>query len=127
MPIYFHAIKKTLCNSSKGARGYYASTSAAGEASLEMLTEEIEKISAMSGADIRGVLYALVDGVTRHLREGRIVRLGDLGSLRLSLKSRREAQEADVDEHSIKGSKIIFFPGKRLSTMLKMLILKKRR
>ncbi len=103
-----------------------ASTSSRGETTLEMLTEEIEKISAMSGADIRAVLYALVDSIPRHISEGRIVRLGDLGNLRLTISSKGEAQEKDVDVHSIRKSKIVFSPGKKLSDMLKLQSFKKK-
>ncbi|MGV4533598.1 HU family DNA-binding protein, partial [Ornithobacterium rhinotracheale] len=42
-----------------GAKKYYASPNMSGELSLEGLTKAIEKISTVSGADIRAVLYAL--------------------------------------------------------------------
>ena len=52
------------------------------------------------------------------LEEGVIVRLGDLGSLRLSISSSGEETDKDVTSHSIKGGKCIFTPGKALKHML---------
>lgn len=102
-----------------GTRLYYASPVADGETDVEELTTLIEKISTVSGADIRGVVYSLVDIAVQQLSNGRIVRLGDLGSLRVSLSSEGHEAEEDVSAASIKGARIIFTPGSRLKGMLK--------
>ncbi len=70
-----------------GTQKFYAAPVTQGERDLEQITTSVEKISTVSGADIRGVLYGTVDVVTDDLANGLIVRLGDLGSLRLSLSS----------------------------------------
>lgn len=44
-----------------GTKKYYASTKSSGEMTLNKLTNSIEKVSTVSGADIRAVLYAMVD------------------------------------------------------------------
>ena len=66
-----------------GTKQFYARTVTQGEANISELTRSIEKISTVSGADIRAVLYAFVDVVKDDLAAGRIVRIGDLGSLRV--------------------------------------------
>ena len=100
-----------------GDKKFYASAVSAGEVSLEQLTTFIEKISTVSGADIRAVLYALVDVSIDSLAKGEIVRLGDLGSLRVSLKSTGFDSHAEVNSAGIKGTNIIFTPGSRIKTM----------
>ncbi|MCU4154573.1 DNA-binding protein [Carboxylicivirga sp. A043] len=102
-----------------GEKKYYANAVSNGELSLEKLTKRIEKISTVGGADIRAVLYSLVDVMQDGLEEGAIVRLGDLGSLRISISSNGESKEEDITAHSIKSSKCIFTPGKELKKMLK--------
>ncbi len=104
-----------------GPKKNYAVIIYDGEDNLETITKRIEKISTVSGADIRGVLYALVDVMTDELADGKIVRLGDLGSMRLSLGSKPEATAADVNAKSVISSKILFTPGVRLKKMLKNL------
>jgi len=102
-----------------GQKKYYATSVADGEKDLEQLTKMIEKISTVSGADIRGVLYSLVDVMTDNLADGEIVRLGDLGSLRMSISSEGCQQEKDVTASSIKSNKVIFTPGKKIKDMIK--------
>jgi predicted histone-like DNA-binding protein len=68
-----------------GEKKYYASANPSGEMTLTGLTKSIEKISAVSGADIRAVLYAMVDVMQDALANGQIVRLGEPGSLRVGI------------------------------------------
>jgi predicted histone-like DNA-binding protein len=104
-----------------GEKKFYASTALNGEMTLDGLTKSIEKISTVSGADIRAVVYAMVDVMKDALAEGKIVRLADLGSLRISLSSNGEDAEDKVTGYSIKGAKTIFTPGTQLKEMLSLL------
>ena len=104
-----------------GDKKYYALAQMNGEADIDQLTGDIEKISTVSGADIRAVLYALVDVATDELADSKIVRLGDLGSLRLSLKSNGVDAPDNVKASTIKGTKVLFTPGKKLKEMQKTL------
>lgn len=102
-----------------GTKKYYASTSISGETDIDGLTAAIEKISTVSGADIRAVLYAMVDVSSDLLSNGQIVRLGDLGSLRPGLSSHGEDTEEEVTARSVKGAKVLFTPGSKIKDMLK--------
>lgn len=104
-----------------GEKKFYASAVTNGELTLTKLTKNIEKISTVNGADIRAVVYAMVDVMRDSLEDGQIVRLGELGSLRVSIGSNGEATEADVSSKSIKSAKTVFTPGKNLKEMLKTL------
>ncbi|MBN2348111.1 MAG: HU family DNA-binding protein [Bacteroidales bacterium] len=104
-----------------GEKKFYASTSSDGEVSLAGLTTSIEKISTVSGADIRAVLYALVDVMTDTLADGRIVRMGELGSLRVSISSEGKLTAEEVNANAIRNSKVIFTPGKKIKDMLSIL------
>jgi len=101
-----------------GEKKYYASANITGEKTLAGLTRDIEKISTVSGADIRAVLYAMVDVMQTSLSEGQIVRLGELGSLRVNISSEGKATEKEVTANSVKGAKVVFTPGKGLKDML---------
>lgn len=104
-----------------GDKKFYASANITGERSLAALTKDIEKISTVSGADIRAVLYGLVDVMQSALANGEAVRLGELGSLRVSISSEGKASEKEVTAASIKNAKVIFTPGKQLKNMLETL------
>ncbi len=89
-----------------------------GVTTLAGLTREIEKISTVSGADIRAVLYALVDVITGNLGDGKIVRLGELGSLLVSISSEGRNTSEEVNAAAVRNSKVIFTPGIQIKEML---------
>ena len=101
-----------------GQKKFYASANVTGEKTLAGLTKDIEKISTVSGADIRAVLYAMVDVMTGALADGQIVRLGELGSLRVNIGSEGKDTEKEVSAASITNSKVIFTPARGIKDML---------
>jgi predicted histone-like DNA-binding protein len=101
-----------------GEKKFYASPVMNGEWNIDRLTKLIEKICTVSGADIRAVLYALVDVAIDGLEDGTIVRLGDLGSIRVTLGSEGRVTAEEVDVACIKKSGIIFVPGPRIKKTL---------
>ncbi|PIQ08934.1 MAG: DNA-binding protein [Ignavibacteriales bacterium CG18_big_fil_WC_8_21_14_2_50_31_20] len=101
-----------------GVKKFYASPNMSGEMTLIGLTKAIEKISTVSGADIRAVLYSLIDVMKDQLSEGQIIRLGELGSLRVSFSSDGKVTAQEVNATCIKNPKVVFTPGKQLKEML---------
>jgi predicted histone-like DNA-binding protein len=101
-----------------GERKYYASPVMNGEWDIDRLTKSIEKICTVSGADIRAVLYALVDVSVDGLDGGTIIRLGDLGSIRVTFGSEGRTTAEEVDATCIKKPGIIFVPGQRIKKTL---------
>ena len=101
-----------------GEKKFYAMPVMDGELTLADLTKAIEKICTVSGADIRAVLYALVDVAVDSLADGTIVRLGDLGSLRITISSEGKATVEEVNGNCVKSASVIFTPGSRIKDML---------
>jgi len=108
-----------------GTKKFYANTITSGEKDIDQLTKSIEKISTVSGADIRAVLYSLVEVAADELSNGNIVRLGDLGYMRVSIGSNGYATADEVKTTAIKSNKVIFTPGKKLKEMQKLLTYQK--
>ncbi|MDR1120990.1 MAG: DNA-binding protein, partial [Dysgonamonadaceae bacterium] len=101
-----------------GAKKFYASPVHDREISLDGLTKAIEKTSTVNGADIRAVLYAMVEEAVGGLSDGRIIRLGDLGSLRITLSSEGKNTAEEVTASAVKKAGVIFTPGQKLQEML---------
>ncbi|MDY3362932.1 HU family DNA-binding protein [Riemerella anatipestifer] len=126
MPVKFKVIERGQPGVSGGGdKKWYASPNMSGEKTLTDLTRDIEKISTVSGADIRAVLYALVDVMQSSLANGQIVRLGELGSLRVSFSSEGKATEKEVTANAIKQAKVIFTPAKGIKDTLATLTYEK--
>jgi len=101
-----------------GTKKFYASASASGELTLEKLTTRIEKNSTVGGADIRAVLYSMVEMMQESLEDGEIVRLGDLGSLKINISSIGEDEADKVTVNSIKKARTVFTPSQKLKKIL---------
>ncbi|MDZ7806171.1 MAG: hypothetical protein U5K71_03550 [Gracilimonas sp.] len=80
-----------------GDKKFYASNKVTGQAGIDELTDRIEKISTVSGSDIRAVLYGLADVVPSLLRDGLSVNISDLGFFRVSISSDPSDAEEEVD------------------------------
>ncbi|MDR2764318.1 MAG: DNA-binding protein [Tannerella sp.] len=119
MAIKFRAVQRAQPGvAGGGEKKYYASPVMNGEWDIDRLTKSIEKICTVSGADIRAVLYALVDVSVDGLEDGTIIRLGDLGSIRVTLSSEGRATAEEIDVACIKKTGIIFVPGARIKETL---------
>jgi predicted histone-like DNA-binding protein len=119
MAIQFKTIERPLPGTDGKVKKHYASPVQGREITLDGLTKGIEKTSTVSGADIRAVLYAMVEEAVIGLSEGRIIRLGELGSLRISISSEGKDKAEEVTASSVKKAKVIFTPGTKLKDMLK--------
>ena len=117
--IKYKAIGRRKPGAKTGPVKYYASTVLDGEVDLYELCKEIESVSTVSEADTMAVLTSLVNIVPNKLVNGKIVRLGDLGSLRPSIGSLAEEKETDVSASGIRSNRVIFAPGKRIQKVMK--------
>jgi hypothetical protein len=61
----------------------------------------------------------MVEQAVDGLSEGRIIRLGDLGSLRISLSSEGRDTPEGINASAIRRTGIIFTPGTKLQSMLR--------
>lgn len=89
------------------------------EADINSLAELIADISAISVGDVRSMLYTLTKLVAKELSNGRLVSLGDLGRLRLTLRSKSAKKAEDFKNDMIKGVGVIFTPGKAIKLLTK--------
>jgi predicted histone-like DNA-binding protein len=108
-----------------GVKKYYASILTDGEVTIDELVKEIEKFSALSEPDIRGVIIALENVVQDKLAQGKIVRLDILGSFYPALKSASSDTPEKVTAANIKSVGINYRPGRRLIAALKNIGFKK--
>lgn len=97
---------------------YYAMAQARGIANIRELSDRIQKMCTVTRADVLAVLVALEDVVSDCLANGEIVRLGELGSLQVSLSGSGAEKAEDYHDGLINKARILFRSGTTLSTML---------
>jgi predicted histone-like DNA-binding protein len=102
------------------ARGkYYAIAINSGQFTIKSVAKEISGRSSLTRGDIENVLTNFLDELPTFLKIGMSVKLGDFGTLRLSLSSEGAETEQEFKTEMIKGAKIIFTPSAELKESLK--------
>jgi predicted histone-like DNA-binding protein len=90
---------------------YYASVATRGTIDLDGLADLICKFSSLSKGDVHSVLFNLLDAIPHELLDGKVVKLGKLGSLSLNVDSEGVATAEEVTGDLVKSVHVIFRPG----------------
>jgi len=85
-----------------------------GEATLRQLAKRIAEIFTVSSIDTLAVLESLLTVIPSYLLDGKIVRLGDFGSFRLTVSSEGADTEGNFSKDLIKSANLNFRPGKQI-------------
>jgi len=114
----FKVVEKGNPSKPDEKRKQYASAVNAGNLSIKDLAKEIAGRSSLTRGDIENVLANFLDELPNYLKIGMSVKLGEFGTMRLSLKSEGVEQGKKFDASKIKGVKIIFTPSSELKKSL---------
>jgi predicted histone-like DNA-binding protein len=117
MAIPFSPSGKTNPNDVLASMKYYPRAS-----NLDELAEQVSFSCTATPADCYAVIISLVDVVSSSLENGKIVRLGHLGSFQISIKGVGSDAPETVKSQNVKSASILFRPGKKLKLMLKRLV-----
>lgn len=94
----------------KAPKKFYAQVVHHDELTLRSLVAAIADRCTLTGSDIKAVLDSLMVVLKRELAEGNIIRMGDLGSFRVSISSKGEETEKKCTANSVKKARVIFVP-----------------
>ncbi len=100
---------------------YYASVVNKGTTDLNKLSQLLADGSTTRKADVYAVLVGLVEEIKKELSEGRMVKLGDLGSFAVGVHSHGAGTPDEVNPSHIKRRKIVYRASADLKTMLSAL------
>ena len=102
----------------EAAPKYYAHVQANGDTNLREMSARIQQTCTVHKSAVFAVLVALEDVITEALKNGEIVRLGDLGTLQIGISSKGAVSEEEYDDSLIKQARINFRPGSALVGIL---------
>jgi predicted histone-like DNA-binding protein len=114
MSVKFNVVPKRNPQKPEDAPKYYPSIVSSGDFTLKQLAKRVAESSSFSESDILGLLPAILKAIPDALCDGKIVRLGDIGSLRITAKAEGSDDAKKVTSGNIKSTGIIFTPGKDL-------------
>ena len=97
---------------------YYGNVKSSGDINIREMAERIQGSCTVTKADVYAVLVALEDVISESIQKGEIVRLMDIGTLRVGISTKGALKEEDFNEALIKKARIIFRPVNILSNAL---------
>ncbi len=113
----YRVIQRPIPGTDPIERKWYATSAAAGEVTLETMSYRLSESCTVTRADVMAVLTAFVDNIGSDLKNGMIVKLGELGNLQLGLSSKGVVDIEDWSASLIKKAHVNFRPGKKLKTI----------
>lgn len=93
---------------------FYAQIVNQGEISLDNIAATIAQMSTVSKTDVYAVLMGLTEVIPQQLEDGKIVRLGNLGSFSVSLSSKPSDSSEAVGAGNVEKLKLGFRPSQEL-------------
>ncbi|MGL2967575.1 HU family DNA-binding protein [Flavobacterium sp. XGLA_31] len=121
MSVKFKVVPRRNPQDNAAPEKFYAAAISNGETDLEALSEMIAYQSTLTDTDCYAVLRSLEHNIINELKQGRIVRLGSLGSFQVSLSSDGKDVADEVTALDIVKNRINFRPGKKLRQMLQQI------
>lgn len=94
---------------------WYATPAPAQKFDRNDLCRLASKHTTLGSFEVRAVLDLLNDYIPRALAEGKVVQLGELGSLRLEYGSEGVARPEDFHPRLMRPARVVFQPSKRLT------------
>lgn len=102
----------------EGSKLYYPQVINLGRVSFDSLCEEVAEQSSLTSGDIKNCLDRLINCLVRHLKEGRSVDCGDLGSFRINIRSTGAATPEAYDAATMmRKPSVQYYLGKKLRDM----------
>ncbi len=121
MPIKFKLVERKdwTKDAAEGSTRYYAQPVGGGIVSFEELCESISEETALTSADVKSCFDRGSRLLARHLKEGRCVRMGEIGTFYPTVGSRGAKTEEEFQVSTMmKRPGVKYIPGKLVKDIL---------
>lgn len=102
----------------EGPRKFYGSAKASGFADIRKLANRISKETTLGTPDVMAVIEALLQDIPEFLLEGKIVKLGDFGTFRITVCGEGAETEEEYNSSMIQKINLHFRGGKVFKDVL---------
>ncbi len=117
---FVSTLRKNMLDKNQPGK-FYAMAKSTGEIDINEMADRIQRSSTANWADILCVLRALQTEMIEGFKRGEVVRLGDVGTFYVTLRSQGVLTMKEVRENLIRGARVRFRPGKEIKNALKTL------
>lgn len=109
--ITYRVIPKGNPSNEEAPQRYYANVLSNGVSDMRTIAEKISDRCTLTTVDTIAVLEALVNLIPQELADGKIVKLGDFGTFKISLRSEGATSAELFSKEAIKEAKVHFRQG----------------
>ena len=114
MSILIKSVERPNPQDRGAAPKYYPTVASRGTIDIDGLTDQISMISSLSRGDVYSAILSLLDIIPKELLDGKMVKLGKLGSLSLNLDAEGVDSADKVTADKVKSVHIVFRPSQEL-------------
>lgn len=125
MSINYHIVPRKDPRDASKPTKYYAEITNRYVIDFDQVLNEITDISSVSIGDTYNVLYTLSYIVKKHIQQGRIIDVGELGRFYLTLQSNGVENPDELDAYNISKSMIRFRASKGIKEVLNRISFRK--
>lgn len=125
MPIEYSLVQRGLPGDPKSPKKWYASVRARGTTTERNMVDKISRGTSLSPGDVKNAIESLLQEIPRELADGQIVKLGDLGSFRVTLQSEGTDKEEEYAAAQIRKVKVNFTPSPIFEQLLAAAVLRR--
>lgn len=101
-----------------GTPKYYASIQREQSVDIRKFVADVTRASTLNRADVHAAVQAFLELIPSYLADGKIVKLGDLGSFYATINSVGEESEEAVTGNSIRKANVRFRPGAEMKELV---------
>ena len=118
MPIEINVVERKNPQDLSQPAKFYASTQSRGFIDLNGLSKQLAMMSTVSKGDVYAVLVSLTEVIPQYLEDGKIVKLGSLGSFRIALTSKPSDTAEEVTTANVKQLRLRYRPTNELKAQV---------
>lgn len=120
MSIMLYKPRKMVCViPGKEKNGFFAAKVSSGTVELNSLCKHVSDRCSMTGADVKGVIEALILEFKLELLSGKSISLGELGTFNASITSMVVEKKEDLKPRMVAVKTITYLPSPRLKKLMK--------
>lgn len=120
MSLKYHLVqrKDMRKGAAPNAQLYYGQIRTQGKLTFDKLCQKVSNISTASKGDVQLVISGLLNTLTEYLELGFSIKVGELGTFRMSVGSEGTDDKAKFNTALFKKPRVIFTPGSMLRTLV---------
>lgn len=108
--IAFKAVERRNPQLPDDPKKFYPTVKSTGTIDVKTISDELSDASTLNSVDIRAVLFGLEKSLLKYLQDGYVVKFGDLGTFRPSLRGTGAETADELGASNVTKKRIVFAP-----------------